>query len=70
MLDFYVDKDQKKEFSKMKWYKKIYKLPIWLLKTLFFRLSQFRRIIFVLSFLFFFLFIGNNESQSHRLVIY
>ena len=43
MMDFYLDKEQKKDLSEMKWYKKIYVIPSWLLKILFFKLSTANR---------------------------
>ncbi len=69
MLDFYLDKEQKKELSEMKWFKKIYILPLWLLKILFFKLSRFRRMLFAISFCLFIMFVFNNTSQDHLFVI-
>ncbi len=63
MLDFYLSKEQKKELSLMPWYKKIYMVPLWLLKILFLKLSKFRRIFFVISIFFFVLFMINEDTK-------
>lgn len=48
-IDFYLSDDQKLRLNQLKWYKKLFILPAWLLKRLFQKLNPLRRIMFTLS---------------------
>jgi len=63
LKEYYLDEDRKKRLETMGGCRKLFLIPWWLLKSLFFRLTPFRRILLLLSIFLLFL-SGNNRIES------
>ncbi|MEN8153334.1 MAG: PP2C family protein-serine/threonine phosphatase [Acidobacteriota bacterium] len=48
-LEFYLTDEQKQRLKEMGWFKKIFFIPAWLLRVLFFKLTRIRRLLLVLA---------------------
>ncbi len=57
-LDFYLTEEQKTDMKSMGWFKKLFFIPAWLLRIMFFKLTRTRRLLLALA-IGLFLFSGN-----------
>jgi len=63
LKDFYLDAERRKQLREMGWFRRFFKSAVWLFKSLFFRLTPIRRILFVLAFVLF-LFFGELDISG------
>ena len=61
-LDFYLSEEQKTEMKKMGWFKKIFFIPAWLLRIMFFKLTRIRRLLLAVAIILLFVNANNNNS--------
>lgn len=54
-LEFYLTDEQKQRLKEMGWFKKIFLVPAWLLRVMFFKLTRIRRLLLALAIILFFI---------------
>ncbi|MEN8222062.1 MAG: PP2C family protein-serine/threonine phosphatase [Acidobacteriota bacterium] len=62
-LDFYLSEEQKAEMKKMGWFKKLFFIPAWLLRIMFFKLTRVRRLLLVAAIVLLFVSFNNNNNR-------
>jgi len=61
-LDFYLTEEQKEEMKKMGWFKKVFFIPAWLLRIMFFKLTRIRRLLLAAAIILLFVNINNSNN--------
>jgi len=59
--DYFLDEDERGRLRRMRWFKRWFFTVVWLLKSLFFKLTPSRRIFFFVAFV---LLLANDDSKS------
>lgn len=67
LKEFYLNEDRKKRLKDMGCFKRWFFITIWLLKSLFFKLTPVRRILLVIGLLFLILHYSGNDIQSNNI---